>query len=183
MRKDLLDTGVPQHIGKEQFPPLFQGTQWPLSDSTLYLPDSRRAWVVAFSTSQGEDPQELKMAWHLVRPKNLVLRYCKEWRMSAWALNFSNQNWITAALTIDFTWSLEGWVESHLAGWGSPYWRERSLSLQNQDFEEGFADGKILEACLARMLSPSLNLHSWPNSVNILMCSWAGGPFKTFRNY
>ena len=82
---------MPQHIGKEQFLPLFQGTQWPLRESTLCLPDSRQSWLVAFSTSQGEDSQDLNMGWHLVRPKNLVLRYCKEWRMSALTIDFKLQ--------------------------------------------------------------------------------------------
>ena len=51
----------PQHDGKEQKPSLFHGTQCPDRASTLYLPDSSLAWVVAFSTSQGEEPQVVKM--------------------------------------------------------------------------------------------------------------------------
>ena len=51
----------PQHDGKEQKPSLFHGTQCPDRASTLYLPDRSLAWVVAFSTSQGEDPQVVKI--------------------------------------------------------------------------------------------------------------------------
>ena len=50
----------PQQSGREQSPSLFQGTQCLVSDSSLYLPDSSLACVVAFSTSHGEDPQDLK---------------------------------------------------------------------------------------------------------------------------
>ena len=47
------------------------------------------------------------------------------------------------------------------------------LSFQNQDLEEGEAEEKMLVACFAKMLSPSLSLQSWPNRENILRCSWA----------
>ena len=51
---------VPQHSGREKSPSLFHGTQCLVSDSTLYLPDSSLACVMAFSTCHGEDPQDLK---------------------------------------------------------------------------------------------------------------------------
>ena len=37
-------------------------------DSTVPL------WVVAFSTSQGEAPQVVKIRWHMVSPKYSVLK-------------------------------------------------------------------------------------------------------------
>ena len=64
----LWDSSVPQHVGNEHNPPLFHGTQCPDRASTLYLPDKSLAWVVAFSTSQGEEPQVVKIGWHLVNP-------------------------------------------------------------------------------------------------------------------
>ena len=64
-----------QQSGKEHIPSLFPGVQCADRDSTLYLPERNLAWVVTFSSSQGEDPHVQKMAWHLVRPKYSVLRY------------------------------------------------------------------------------------------------------------
>jgi hypothetical protein len=52
---------LPQHAGKEHQPSLFQVTQCPVRASTLYLPDIILAWVVAFSTSQGDEPQVVKI--------------------------------------------------------------------------------------------------------------------------
>ena len=52
-----------------QCPCLFQGSQWQVRDSILYLPDNRRATIVAFSTSHGDDPHSLNMGWHLENPR------------------------------------------------------------------------------------------------------------------
>ena len=61
-RKDsmlpLCSWSVLQHSGREHIPSLFQGTQWPDRASTLYLPERSLAWVVAFSVSHGELPQD-----------------------------------------------------------------------------------------------------------------------------
>ena len=75
-------------------PPLFHGTQWPMSASTLNLPERSLAWVVAFSTSQGEEEQVLNRGWHLVRLRKPVLRYLrylKEERELALDLSLSCQ--------------------------------------------------------------------------------------------
>ena len=136
----LCEAGVPQHSGKVHSPSLFHGTQWPESASTLYLPDRRRACVVAFSTSQGEDPHDLNRGWHLVRPKNLVFKYCREERESALVRNLASQYWRTADLAVILTCSLVGWEVSQVAGWGSPYCRQSCLSFQNQEREEGSAE-------------------------------------------
>ena len=65
----LWDWSVFQQPGSVHRPPLFHGVQWPERASTLYLPDSSLAWVVAFSTSQGEEPQVVNRGWHLVSPR------------------------------------------------------------------------------------------------------------------
>ena len=65
----LWECSVFQQPGREHRPPLFHGVQCPERASTLYLPDSSLAWVVAFSTSQGEEPQVVKIGWHLVNPR------------------------------------------------------------------------------------------------------------------
>ena len=51
---------VAQQSGRMHMPSLFQGVQCPDTASTLYLPDKSLAWVVALSTSHGEDPQDVK---------------------------------------------------------------------------------------------------------------------------
>ena len=51
----------PQHAGREHRPSLLHATQCPVRASTLYLPDNILACVVAFSTSQGEETQVVKM--------------------------------------------------------------------------------------------------------------------------
>ena len=55
----LWDCSVLQHSGREHIPSLFQGTQWPVRASTLNRPDRILACVVAFSSSHGEDLQDL----------------------------------------------------------------------------------------------------------------------------
>ena len=59
---------VPQHIGREHIPCLFQGTQCTDKASSLYLPERSLACMV----SQGEEPHDWYWGWHLVRPKNWV---------------------------------------------------------------------------------------------------------------
>jgi hypothetical protein len=169
----LWEASVPQHAGKEHIPPLFHGTQCPESASTLYLPDKSLAWLVAFSTSQGEEPHVLNMGWHLVSPRKPVFRYRRDERELALALSSASQNSKTAVLAMVFTCSLVGCEDNQAAGCGSPYWRQSCLNLQNQDLEEELADDSTLRVCLARMLSPLLSLQSWPNKENILRCSWA----------
>ena len=110
----LCQSGVLQHSGRVQRPSLFPGTQWPVRASTLNLPERSLAWVVPFSTSQGEEPQDLKMGWHLDRPRYLVLRYWRELRVSALVLSWSSQYSVTAALTLDLTSCLEGLLLSQL---------------------------------------------------------------------
>ena len=147
---------LPQQSGSVHSPSLFQGTQCPVRDSTLYLPDKSLAWVVAFSTSLGEAPQVQNRGWHLTSPRKPVLRYLREVRESAWTLSLTNQYCLTAALASCFTWSLDGLVVSQEEGWGREYIRQICLNFQNQDLEEEDAEEKMLEACLARILSPSL---------------------------
>ena len=55
----LWDWSVLQHSGREHIPSLFQGTQWPVRASTLKRPDRILACVLAFSSSHGEDLQNL----------------------------------------------------------------------------------------------------------------------------
>ena len=81
----------PQHAGREQRPSLFHATQCPVRASTLYLPDNILACVVAFSTSQGEDPQVVKIGWHFVRPKYSVFTYLREGRQLALVLKSASQ--------------------------------------------------------------------------------------------
>ena len=47
-----------QHQDREHMPSLFHGVQWPDKASSLYLPETSLAWVVAFSASHGEEPQD-----------------------------------------------------------------------------------------------------------------------------
>ena len=89
----LWEADVLQHSGRVQKPSLFQGTQWPVSASSLYLPESSLACVVAFSTSQGDDLHDLNRGWHLVNPRYLVLRYSREESESALVRSFSSQYW------------------------------------------------------------------------------------------
>ena len=71
-----MDSNVPlwerfvfQQPGRKHRPPLLHGVQCPERASTLYLPDSCLAWVVAFLTSQGEEPQVVNKGWHLVNAR------------------------------------------------------------------------------------------------------------------
>jgi hypothetical protein len=82
---------VPQHVGKEHNPVLFHGTQCPDRAFALYLLVKSLAWVVAFSTSQEEDPQVVKIGWHLVKPRYSVFRYLRDEREEAWVLNIASQ--------------------------------------------------------------------------------------------
>ena len=84
-------TAVFQQSGKEHIPSLFHGTQSLVNDSSLYLPDSNCACVVALSTSQGEDPHVQKIGWHLDKPRNLDFIYLSEISPSAFNLSFSSQ--------------------------------------------------------------------------------------------
>ena len=72
------DAFVPQQVGRVQRPSLFQTVQWQDKASTLYLPDRRRAWHTAFSTSHGEEPHNLNRGWQEVSPMKLVCRYFRE---------------------------------------------------------------------------------------------------------
>ena len=130
--------------------------------------------MVAFSTSQGEEEQVLNKGWHLVRPRNPVLRYLKEERELAFILSLSCQCCRTAALTMVLTWGLVGLEESQAEGWGRAYCRQRLRSFQNQDLLVGFAEEKMIAALLAKILSPSFSRQSCPNKENILRWSWAG---------
>ena len=52
---------VNQHCGSVHMPSLFQGTQWPDRESTLYLPERSLPCVTAFSVSHGEEPHVEKI--------------------------------------------------------------------------------------------------------------------------
>ena len=110
----------------------------------------------------------------MVKPRKLVFMYWMEGRESALVLKWYSQYGSTAGLVIALTFSLDSLEQSHTRGWGRPYWRHNCLIFQNQDLEEGRADENTSLALIARMLSPSLSLQSWPNMENILKCSWAG---------
>ena len=84
--------------------------------STLHRPDRILACVVALSSSHGEDLQDLNIGWHFVRPRNLVLRYCREGRVSALDLILARVCWRTDALVIDLTWDLLGLADNHSVG-------------------------------------------------------------------
>ena len=99
---------VLQQSGSVHIPSLFPGVQCPVSFSILYLPERILAWVVAFSTSQGDEPHSLKIGWHLVKPINLVFIYCREMRESAYDLSMSSQYCRTAVLVMDLTCSFVG---------------------------------------------------------------------------
>ena len=107
-----------QHSGKEHKPCLFQGTQWPDKASTLYLPERSLACVVAFSDSHGEEPQDQKIGWHLVRPMHPTLRYLRDESLSAFSLRIASQCISTADLTIVLALIFEGGDWSHSDGWG-----------------------------------------------------------------
>ena len=112
----LCDWSVLQHSGREHIPSLFQGTQWPERASTLNRPDRILDCVVAFSSSHGEDLQDLNSGWHFVKPRNLVFRYCREGRVSALVLILSRVCWRTADRVIDLTWDLPNLADSHSEG-------------------------------------------------------------------
>ena len=84
-------------------------------------PDRSLACVVAFSSSHGEDLQDLYSGWHLVKPRNLVCMYCREGRVSALHLSCLSQYSCTAALVAVLTWCLDGTEESQVRGCGTPY--------------------------------------------------------------
>ena len=94
-------------------PSLFQGTQWLDKASTLYLPERSLAWVVAFSASQGEEPHDQKIGWHLVRPMKPDFRYFKDGSMVAFSLRSASQNFSTADLTIVLALDFVGGERSH----------------------------------------------------------------------
>ena len=84
----LREAGVSQHSVKVHNTLVFQGTQWPVRNSSLNLSDRSLAWVVAFSTHHGLALQDLNMVWQAVRPRNSVLSYFREESAAAWDLNF-----------------------------------------------------------------------------------------------
>ena len=90
----------------------------------------------------------------------LVLKYFRDERLSAFSLSLASQYFRTAALTMDLALSLDGGSVSHSDGWGRPYWRKSCLSLQNQDLGQGEEEENTFLAWCARMLSPSLSLHT-----------------------
>ena len=51
-------------------------------------------------------------------------------------------------------------VDNQEIGGVRPYWRQRPCNFQNHDLEDALAEGKMLVACLARILSPPLSLQS-----------------------
>ena len=87
--------------------------------------------------------------------------------------NLSSQHSRTADLALVLTCILVGCEDSHTEGWGRSYCRQRFFTFQNQDFGQGTDEEKILEACLARILSQPLTLHSCPKREKILRWSWA----------
>ena len=102
------ESGVLQQSGSVHIPSLFPGVQCPVSASILYLPERILAWVVAFSTSQGDEPHSLKIGWHLVKPINLVFMYCRDMRESACDLSMASQYCRMAVLEMDLTCSFVG---------------------------------------------------------------------------
>ena len=136
----LWDCSVVQQSGREHKPPLFHGVQCPLSASILYLPEMSLAWVVAFSTSHGFEPEVVKMGWHLTSPRYSVFRYLREVRVLVLALSMASQYCNTAALAMLLTCCLVGFDVSQVRGCGNSYWRQRDLILQNHDFDEGRLD-------------------------------------------
>ena len=131
--------------------------------------------MVAFSNSQGEEPHDQYRGWHLVRPRNWVFRYCREDRDSAFSLSLTSQYCSTAALTKDLKCSFLGGESSHVMGWGSSYWRQSILNLQNQDLVLAEEEEKIDLALAAKTSFPFLSLQTCPNMENNLRWSWAWG--------
>ena len=127
---------VLQHSGRVHRPSLFQGVQWPDRASTLYLPERRRAWQEAFSTSRGELPHSLNIGWQVVSPRKLVCKYLVEGRWAAWWRSLVSHSWSTADLAMVLTWCLDGWWSSQSEGWGRSYWRQSCLIFQNHDLDE-----------------------------------------------
>ena len=82
----LWEASVPQHWGRVHSPSLLPGVQCPDRASILYLPEISLAWDVAFSTSQGEEPHDVKIGWHLVSPRYSILKYLREERELALVL-------------------------------------------------------------------------------------------------
>ena len=152
-RKDstvaLREAGVSQHSVKVHNTLVFQGTQWPVRNSSLNLPDRSLAWVVAFSTHHGLALQDLNMVWQAVIPRNSVLRYFREERAAAWDLNLFTHYFRTADLHILLTFILVGCEVSHAEGC-----RQSCPTLQNQDLEEEDAGEKM-----ERNASPECCLH------------------------
>ena len=131
----LWEASVPQHSGRVHSPSLLAGVQCPDRASTLYLPEISLAWEVAFSTSQGEEPHDVKIGWHLVSPRYSILKYLREERELALVLRVPSQYSKTPAFAAFFTCSLVGLEDSQYMGWGRPYCRHSFLILQNQDLE------------------------------------------------
>ena len=166
-------TGVFQHSGRVQRPSLFRGTntKCPVNASSLYLPESSLACVVAFSTSQDDDPHDLKRGWYLVNPGTWSEGTAGMRGSLPGTRVFSTNTGQQLPWWRDLTCSLVGQEESQVAGWGRAYCSP--LNLQNKDlqeYEEWDWEEKILAALTARTLSmsPSLSLQSCPYKENIL---------------
>ena len=99
----LWEAWVLQHSGRVHNPSLFPGVQCPDKASTLYLPETILAWEVAFSTSQGEEPQDVNMRWHLVIPRYRLFRYLREVRELTLDLRTASQYCRTPALAAFLT--------------------------------------------------------------------------------
>ena len=99
----LCEASVPQQSRNLHNPFLLLGVQCPVRASTLYRPEINLAWDVAFSTSQGEEPQEVKIGWHIVSPRYSLFMYLREDSELAFVLRLVSQYCRTTALAAFLT--------------------------------------------------------------------------------
>ena len=100
-----------------------------LNQQVLYLPDTIRAWTVAFLTSKGLQPALDQMGWVLSRDMDSQWKSDREGRRAASPLNLTCHQSNTFSFTILLKTSLGGGLARIVRGSGRQYWTESDFKL------------------------------------------------------
>ena len=152
-------------VSAKQYPCLLLGVQFLVSSSVLNLPDIILATTVLFERSKllTLDVSQSGLGW--VSVYWVGLRYWRDTSPSVSDPITLYQKFIILVLIILLNWYLVGGLSKRIMGWGSWYFKQRSLSCWNQDLADL---GELVSACLARMLSGSVG--RWQIIENNVSC-------------
>ena len=127
-----LPTSWLEQPGSLQRPSGFSFVQCLESRSVLYRPESIRAAITAFPTSNGL-PACVQRGCGRESDINPGLKYSREGRVSASALSFFSKKSVTKDLHLDFHWNLVGGDWRIIKGSGRQYFMHKCLTVRNQD--------------------------------------------------